>query len=131
MSAPGAFCVFLLIILASSAIPFARTSNAAGQEFLNNNALNDGVAVLPSGLQYRVVVHGSGVETPLPNTSCLLHYEGSLIDGTVFDSSYRRGKVPAPLLMHSTHCSPDALSMLWHACSFTLRCSRVWCSRAP
>ena len=102
MPDPGAFCVFLLIILASSAIPFAGTSNVAGQEFLNNNALSDGVAVLPSGLQYRVVVQGSGVETPLPNTSCLLHYEGSLIDGTVFDSSYRRGKVPVPLLMHST-----------------------------
>ena len=79
MPDPGAFCVFLLIILASSAIPFAGTSNVAGQEFLNNNALSDGVAVLPSGLQYRVVVQGSGVETPLPNTSCLLHYEGSLI----------------------------------------------------
>jgi FKBP-type peptidyl-prolyl cis-trans isomerase len=51
--------------------------------------------VLPSGMQYRVIVDGAGLQSPYPNTSCLVHYTGHLIDGTEFDSSYKRGKVPA------------------------------------
>ncbi len=121
----GVFCVLLLILLATTAIPFARTTNLAGQQFLSSNALNDEVTVLPSGLQYRVLVQGSGMEMPLPNTSCLLHYEGSLVDGTVFDSSYNRGKVPSALFLHSSCYSPKSLLMLRRICSFTLRCSRV------
>ena len=88
-----ALLVTLLIVLSVSAFPLADSTNAAGQKFLNENALKEDVAVLPSGLQYKVLVEGTGRETPFPNTSCLVHYTGTLIDGTEFDSSYKRGKV--------------------------------------
>jgi FKBP-type peptidyl-prolyl cis-trans isomerase len=83
----------LLLALLLSALPLARSTNAAGLKFLSDNALEDGVVVLPSGLQYKVLTPGSGLETPFSNTTCLLHYTGTLADGTEFDSSYKRGKV--------------------------------------
>ncbi len=83
----------LFILLSISSI--AHSTNSAGELFLSENALKAGVTVLPSGLQYSVIISGSGRESPFSNTSCLLHYAGTLIDGTEFDSSYRRGKVSA------------------------------------
>jgi FKBP-type peptidyl-prolyl cis-trans isomerase len=93
MSELRASLVTVLIVLSLSAFPLADSTNAAGQKFLNDNALKEDVVVLPSGLQYKVLVEGTGRETPFSNTSCLVHYTGSLIDGTEFDSSYKRGKV--------------------------------------
>ncbi|UTW13615.1 FKBP-type peptidyl-prolyl cis-trans isomerase [Marinobacterium rhizophilum] len=63
----------------------------AGQAFLAANAQDEGVVTLPSGLQYRVLVPGSGA-MPGASSTVRVHYEGMLIDGTVFDSSYSRGK---------------------------------------
>ncbi len=63
----------------------------AGQAFLAQNAREKGVVKLPSGLQYRVLVAGSG-ESPAGSSTVRVHYEGMLIDGTVFDSSYSRGE---------------------------------------
>ena len=60
----------------------------AGEQFLKENAKKDSVIVLPSGLQYKVLVKGNG-EVPLEN------YEGRLIDGTVFDASARHGDKPS------------------------------------
>ncbi len=65
----------------------------SGEEFLAANAENDGVVVLDSGLQYRVLESGdNGAESPAASDSVLAHYHGTLIDGSVFDSSVERGE---------------------------------------
>ena len=63
----------------------------AGEDFLAANATREGVTVLPSGLQYEVVTVGTG-PTPGPTQKVRTHYHGTLIDGTVFDSSVERGE---------------------------------------
>ena len=63
---------------------------AAGQEFLKKNAEDPGVTVTASGLQYKVIKDGDGI-LPGPHSRVKCNYEGRLIDGKVFDSSYRRG----------------------------------------
>lgn len=63
----------------------------AGEDFLAENAKKDGVVVLPSGLQYTVLAEGTGAQ-PKATDQVKCHYEGRLIDGTVFDSSYQRGE---------------------------------------
>lgn len=63
----------------------------ANVAFLTNNAKMKGVKVLPSGLQYRVITQGKGAVAN-DTTDVEVHYEGKLIDGTIFDSSYQRGK---------------------------------------
>ena len=60
-----------------------------GEEFLAQNAKQEGVVTLPSGLQYKVLKSGNGA-TPKASDSVECHYEGRLIRGTVFDSSYQR-----------------------------------------
>lgn len=66
----------------------------AGEKFLAENAKKDSVVTLPSGLQYKELVKGSG-EVPQKDDKVLVNYEGRLIDGTVFDSSNKRGDKPA------------------------------------
>ena len=61
-----------------------------GAEFLAANAKKDGVKTTASGLQYKVLAEGKG-HSPTKDESVKVHYEGTLIDGTVFDSSYKRG----------------------------------------
>ena len=61
----------------------------ANEEFLAENAKKEGVTVLPSGVQYKVLEPGNGV-LPADTAKVKCHYEGRLIDGTVFDSSYKR-----------------------------------------
>ena len=61
----------------------------AGQEFLAANAKKPGVTTLPSGLQYEVITEGSGPK-PSATSKVTCHYHGTLIDGTVFDSSVQR-----------------------------------------
>lgn len=62
-----------------------------GQEFLEKNAKRDEVTVLESGLQYEVLTEGNGDKPGLTSTVST-HYHGTLIDGTVFDSSVERGQ---------------------------------------
>lgn len=62
-----------------------------GMEFLEANKKKEGVVTLESGLQYKVLKKGTG-ETPEPSDKVKVHYKGSLVDGTVFDSSYDRGQ---------------------------------------
>jgi len=62
----------------------------AGQEFLASNKTKPGVVTLPSGLQYRIITAGKGRKPKLTDT-VVANYRGTLIDGTEFDSSYKRG----------------------------------------
>lgn len=64
---------------------------AAGEQFLADNAGRDEVTVTDSGLQYEVLASGDG-ETPSASSTVKVHYHGTLIDGTVFDSSVNRGE---------------------------------------
>ena len=63
----------------------------AGEKFLAENAKKEGVKTLPSGLQYKVIKEGTGA-IPADTSLVKVHYEGKLIDGTVFDSSLKRGE---------------------------------------
>lgn len=66
----------------------------AGRKFLAENAKNDSVKVLPSGLQYKVLYMGDG-EVPKADDKVFVNYEGRLIDGTVFDASRKHGDKPS------------------------------------
>ena len=68
-----------------------KTAKADGEAFLKANASKAGVTVTASGLQYEVVKEGTGRQ-PKASDTVRCHYEGTLIDGTVFDSSYRRNQ---------------------------------------
>jgi FKBP-type peptidyl-prolyl cis-trans isomerase FklB len=63
----------------------------AGKEFLEVNKNKPGITTLPSGLQYEILKEGNGPK-PLARNKVTCHYHGTLIDGTVFDSSVRRGQ---------------------------------------
>jgi len=62
-----------------------------GKTFLAENSKKEGVTTLPSGLQYEVITEGSG-DKPKATDSVKCHYHGTLLDGTVFDSSVQRGQ---------------------------------------
>ncbi|MBQ6965849.1 MAG: FKBP-type peptidyl-prolyl cis-trans isomerase [Bacteroidaceae bacterium] len=66
-------------------------NKAAGEKYLAENKKKDGVKVTASGLQYKVLVEGTGA-LPTDTTKVQVNYEGKLIDGTVFDSSYERNQ---------------------------------------
>ena len=69
----------------------AGEAKAAGEAFLAENAKREGVKVTESGLQYEVLEATIG-QKPKSTDKVRVHYEGTLIDGTVFDSSYKRGE---------------------------------------
>ena len=71
----------------------AQTAIAEGKVYLEQNAKRDGVTQTKSGLQYEVLTEGTG-KSPKATDTVRCHYEGRLLDGTVFDSSYER-KEPA------------------------------------
>lgn len=74
----------------------AEKNLKAGQAFLAENRTKPGVVVLPSGVQYKVLTEGpAGGKSPTVTDEVVAHYRGTLIDGTEFDSSYKRGK-PTP-----------------------------------
>ncbi|MBO6030622.1 MAG: FKBP-type peptidyl-prolyl cis-trans isomerase [Prevotella sp.] len=68
-----------------------KAHKEAGEKYLAENAKKDGVITLPSGLQYQVLKEGNG-KKPSAKDTVMCHYEGFLIDGTVFDSSIQRGE---------------------------------------
>ena len=69
----------------------ADKAKEEGARFLAENAKKEGVVTLPSGLQYQVLREGNG-KKPKATDQVRCHYEGTLINGTVFDSSYKRGE---------------------------------------
>lgn len=69
----------------------ASANLKAGQAFMESNKQKPGVVALPSGLQYEVITEGSGIK-PSARNKVTCHYHGTLIDGTVFDSSVKRGQ---------------------------------------
>ncbi|HYQ72479.1 MAG TPA: FKBP-type peptidyl-prolyl cis-trans isomerase [Gammaproteobacteria bacterium] len=81
-----------VVALQAQAQAAAQQKNLqAGEDFLAENAKHEGVVTLPSGLQYRVLETGSGRQ-PSATDTVSVHYRGTLIDGTEFDSSYSRNK---------------------------------------
>lgn len=75
----------------AEAAKMAEVNAKAGEEFLAANGKRAEVKTLPSGLQYEVVKEGDGPQ-PKATDQVVVHYEGKLIDGTVFDSSVDRGQ---------------------------------------
>jgi FKBP-type peptidyl-prolyl cis-trans isomerase len=73
----------------------AEKNKKEGAEFLAANKAKDGVKTLPSGLQYKILSEGNGAQ-PKPNDQITVNYRGTLLDGTEFDNSYKRG-APATL----------------------------------
>lgn len=69
----------------------AMTNAKAGSAFLAKNKTQPGVKALANGLQYKIIKAGSG-QSPKPTNKVTVNYEGKLLNGTVFDSSYKRNK---------------------------------------
>ena len=96
------FPVLLIAALAASGAahaqpaPAAPAASVSGADFLAKNAKAPGVVTLPSGLQYKVVASGPAGTSPKPGDILKVHYEGTLVSGQVFDSSFARNK---PALM--------------------------------
>ncbi len=89
----------------------AATMSAEGEKFLAENAKRDGITVTESGLQYEIITEGSG-EKPEATSKVRTHYHGTLVDGTVFDSSYDRGE-PAEFAVNGVVAGwTEALQMM-------------------
>jgi FKBP-type peptidyl-prolyl cis-trans isomerase FklB len=76
---------------AAEAKQIGDTNKQAGQQFLAANKAKEGVITLPSGLQYKILKEGTGPK-PAATDTVVTNYRGSLINGTEFDSSYKRGE---------------------------------------
>eukprot|EP00164_Ancoracysta_twista_P004482 GFYU01006047.1.p1 GENE.GFYU01006047.1~~GFYU01006047.1.p1 ORF type:complete len:157 (+),score=48.93 GFYU01006047.1:31-501(+) len=82
---------YVYVVLAALIVAVAFAAQA-DKDFLEANKGKEGVVTLKSGLQYKVLNKGSGKHHPKIGTKCKCHYHGTLIDGSVFDSSYDRGQ---------------------------------------
>ncbi|MBQ9362372.1 MAG: FKBP-type peptidyl-prolyl cis-trans isomerase [Bacteroidaceae bacterium] len=85
-------------------------NKAAGEKYLAENKKKDGVKVTKSGIQYKVLTEGKGA-LPTDTTTLKVHYEGKLIDGTKFDSSYDRNQ-PFEVNMAAPHVIPGWVEVL-------------------
>jgi len=83
--------ILTFTLLFSAPAAHAQVGREKGEAFLAENAKKEGVKVLPSGLQYRVLKEGVGKQ-PTKDDSVVVHYKGTLIDGREFDSSYKRNE---------------------------------------
>ena len=75
----------------AAAAEAGKAAKAEGEAFLAENGKKEGIVTLPSGLQYQVLKEGNG-KKPSATDQVVCHYEGTLIDGTVFNSSYQRNQ---------------------------------------
>jgi peptidylprolyl isomerase len=89
----GLAIAFVIFYFAKSAMnkKAAVENIAIGEDFLASNKQNDDVMETASGLQYQVMQKGQGSENPNASSTVKVHYHGTLLDGTVFDSSVQRG----------------------------------------
>lgn len=78
-------------VMQAEAAAKAEAAAGAGKAYLAENAKREGVTTLPSGLQFEVLTTGEGAK-PGRDDTVRTHYHGTLIDGSVFDSSYQRGQ---------------------------------------
>ena len=83
--------LFLAFVALAAAINAVAATNAKGKAWLEKKGKEKGVITLPSGLMYKVLRTGDGEFHPTADSTCSCHYAGTLIDGTEFDSSYKRG----------------------------------------
>jgi FKBP-type peptidyl-prolyl cis-trans isomerase len=81
----------LVALTLTSSLVMAVTPQQKGEDFLKENAKKEGVKTLEDGLQYKVLKEGSG-KSPAATDTVEVNYRGTLIDGTEFDSSYKRGE---------------------------------------
>lgn len=89
---PTPFVLSVLAALILAAMPAAGPASAnPNYDYLKQNKTKPGVQVTKSGLQYRVLREGNG-KSPSKSDEVEVHYKGTLINGKVFDSSYKRGK---------------------------------------
>ena len=75
----------------AAAVEMGKKAKEEGEKYLAENAKKEGVVTLPSGLQYLVIKEGNG-KSPKATDKVKCHYEGMLVDGTLFDSSVQRGE---------------------------------------
>ena len=120
----------LMIALAALALgachPKAQVADqsAAAKAFLAQNAKQPGVVVLPDGLQYKIIHSGPATGSkPHANDEVKVNYEGKLINGKVFDSSYERGQPAAMPLNH--------LIKAWQEALLLMRPGDVWTLYVP
>ena len=83
---------FFFIMRQNSNKAAAQVNIKLGEEFLSSNKSEEGVVETASGLQYKVLTQGSGTEHPSASSKVKVHYHGTLLDGSVFDSSVERGE---------------------------------------
>ncbi|TYK64623.1 FKBP-type peptidyl-prolyl cis-trans isomerase [Colwellia echini] len=84
--------VVFFLMRQSSNKAAAEVNVKLGQEFLAKNKSEEGVIETASGLQYKVLTQGTGTEHPNAFSKVKVHYHGTLLDGTIFDSSVDRGE---------------------------------------
>lgn len=111
----------LSIVVFAAALALAGCNQADGQEaakaaadtYMAANAKAEGIKTLPSGLQYKIVRSGpAGGMKPAPQDEVKVHYEGKLISGEVFDSSYARGAPAAMPLAALIPAWQEALQLM-------------------
>ena len=86
------FTVAWLLLKGNRNKKLAEVNRQEGQQFLEQNKSNAAVKTTASGLQYEVLQEGTGTDHPRATDTVKVHYHGTLIDGTVFDSSVSRGE---------------------------------------
>jgi FKBP-type peptidyl-prolyl cis-trans isomerase len=97
----------------AAAAPPAATASSPAADFLAKNAKEPGVKVLPSGLQYKVIKSGDAKGgSPKAGDAIKVNYEGSLVDGQVFDSSFQRGKAMLLFLEQLVPAWMEAVPMM-------------------
>lgn len=91
----------LAVLMLSAASAHAQSQPQSPAMFMAQNALAEGVHTLPSGVQYKVIKAGPGTSrNPTPNDYVTVNYEGSLLNGQIFDSSFQKGQ-PATFQLKS------------------------------
>jgi len=114
----------LVFTVSACADPRAAQNMAQARAFLAANAKAEGVITLPSGLQYKVVQAGAaGGASPRADDRVIVNYEGKLLDGTVFDSSYQRG--------HPETFTVGQLIPAWTLALQKMKPGDVWMLYAP